>query len=178
MMLQDATASSLRHAALELHRLREEDRAWILGALTASQRSALAPLLADLVELGLPAGPSTSPAQEQRPLPTPEAASGNVPDDGSLLVLSRLLAPESPRLVAAVLAGRSPAWQSRLLGALDPGQATEVRQAMDAAARAPALQAAARAAIRRHALAEGRELGRKPSWLDRMRTRFGRGRTS
>ena len=53
-LVADDTAPSLRRAALALHALSPADRAWVLGQLTKPQQQALQPLLAELVELGIP----------------------------------------------------------------------------------------------------------------------------
>jgi len=45
----------LREAALALHALGSDDRAWLIERLTPAQQRAVAPLLAELAELGIPA---------------------------------------------------------------------------------------------------------------------------
>ncbi|MGM9485059.1 hypothetical protein ACS5PN_27970 [Roseateles sp. NT4] len=48
------TSSGLRRAALALHALSAEDRAWLLQRLSPAQREALDALLVELKELGIP----------------------------------------------------------------------------------------------------------------------------
>jgi hypothetical protein len=45
----------LREAALALHALEPDDRAWLIERLTPAEQRAVAPLLAELAELGIPA---------------------------------------------------------------------------------------------------------------------------
>ena len=44
--------NGIRHAAVAIHRLGEDDRNWLLNALSVDERGAIKPLLAELAELG------------------------------------------------------------------------------------------------------------------------------
>ncbi|QDH60163.1 hypothetical protein [Pandoraea pnomenusa] len=66
-------SEALRQAALTLHAMHPDDRQWTLQSLDDRQRDALAPLLDELRELGIPSDPtllgSLSGAGDARPEP-------------------------------------------------------------------------------------------------------------
>lgn len=108
MNLDTDTPAGLRRAALALHALGTADRDWLLQRLATPQQQALATLLAELQELGIPpdAGvirTALSEAAEAPALPRDEA-----------LALCLALERESPSL------------QSLLLAALEPAQSEAV----------------------------------------------------
>ncbi|GAB3771675.1 hypothetical protein GCM10028796_40920 [Ramlibacter monticola] len=144
MTLQLPSPSPAHRAALTLHALSGDDRAWVLEALSSQQRSVLKPLLGELDELGIPreadllrglAGTGSEAA-----IPASDALQAL--DDPGVRRLANLLAAEPPRLAAALLAAGSWPWGGQLLAGLPQAMAQEVESLARSASPAVALQAA------------------------------------
>lgn len=139
---------SLRHAALVLHGMSEEDRDWVLAALPARERERLLPLLVELQEIGVTRDPTVLDQLIERP--GSQARKGTTApldslDRQSVASLARLLNAEPPQLVACFLALRDWSWQARLARLLEPSR----RRASRPSQLAPALQDALLAAVGR-----------------------------
>ena len=136
--------SPVHRAALTLHALSSDDRAWVLEALSSHQRSVLQPLLGELDELGIPRGPDLlrglAGTGSEAAIPASEALQAL--DDPAVRRLASLLAAEPPRLAAALLAGRSWPWREQLLAALPQAMAQEVESLARSGSPALALHAA------------------------------------
>ena len=104
---------SVRHAALLMHALAEQDRTWLWERLGDQQRAMLKPLLGELSELGLP----RDEALVQEVLATHHVPSGKEVRE----VVSPLdqLDDLPPARVAELLAGEPPAFVSRLMSLKD-----------------------------------------------------------
>lgn len=137
---------NLRHAALLVHAMGDEDRDWILAALPESDRQRLAALLVELREIGVTrdatllhrvAAPASTQAQ-------PCAQESFEPlDHRALAALARVLNAEPAQLVACFLDLREWSWRSRLLRLLEPSRRSPARRTQVA----PALQHALVAAV-------------------------------
>lgn len=139
---------SLRHAALVLHGMSDEDRDWVLAALPAAERERLLPLLLELQEIGVTRDASVlgqltvrSGRQSRKAAPGPLESL----DRQSVASLARVLNAEPPQLVACFLGLRDWPWHARLVRLLDPSR----RQPSRRPQLAPALQEALLAAVGR-----------------------------
>jgi hypothetical protein len=111
----------LRKAALTLANLHEQDRAWLMGRLEAGERARVAPLLAELNELGLSLDPQSlaqviegkaggrgeGRRDEARPLAS-----------AAPRAVAEALEGEPDWLIALVLRGRSGPWRTEVLALL------------------------------------------------------------
>ena len=132
----------LREAALALHALESDDRAWLFERLTPAQQRAVAPLLTELAELGIPADArlvdealrhsarSTTRSAQQR-IVALEASQA-----------AQLLRGEPASFVACVLGLAAWPWMRAYVEGLD---ASAHRQLQDAMHDSPALTAPLRA---------------------------------
>jgi hypothetical protein len=129
-----------RRAALTIHALGEEDRAWMLGQLQPRQRAVLEPLLGELRELGVQADRSAlEQIESDSPASVTAAARLGRLGRPEIRRLARLLEQEPPQLTRALLSAGDPAWRNALLKSLDSGFATPVNGIPAAAPRGPAL---------------------------------------
>lgn len=142
-----------RQAALLLHALGEEDRAWMLAALPQQQRDTLQLLLAELRELGIPrdAGLLAPLSAEETSSPLHDL------DDAALAHVSQLLQQEPQRFTSVLLAAQPWRAHAQRLRSCAP---THVQ---DPAPAAPALEKAVLGAVQR-ALA-----ARRPASVRRSR---------
>ena len=130
----DTVLLALRRAALTLHALDPQDRAWLLERLPAARRLQLAPLLADLAELGIPADERL--VREALAAVRPSTASPGAAGDAwetlarqSAGTMAQLLKQEPEGLVARLVALRAWPWAEALLQSLDGGARRRVEQA-------------------------------------------------
>ncbi len=157
-MIHDALTPSegLRHAALALHALAPQDKAWLLQQLPDPQVRALAPLLEELQALGIP---------KDRAL-VQLALAGSRP-------LAAALEPEHALALCRSLLQETPALQSQLLSLLAAEQRTAVLAAWPAdtlrptpaslpPSWSPALQDALRQALLAQALHERKAMEARP----------------
>ena len=128
-----------RQAALLLHAMCEQDRAWALDRPPPPQRGTIETLLRELRELGIAPEPARLALAVQGDPASAEAGAGggSVPPALDPLMslsgpqarrLAGLLAGEPPQLVARLLRARSWPWQSELmdaLGAVERGRVQE-----------------------------------------------------
>lgn len=144
-MTHPGLQAPVRRAALVLHSLHDADRAWVLEALPASQRSIIQPLLDELRQLGIPRDSELSNI-----LPTPSVSPPGVGRASALEELSsegvrslaQVLREEPLQVTACLLGARAWAWQEELLGQLDPSSSARVRAMLPMLARGASLQAA------------------------------------
>ena len=111
-----AEPTPLHRAALTLHAMAANDRAWVLGALPESQRALLQPLLMELDALGVP--------KEQALIADlPEAAAVEAHgrpwllnlDGEGVAALAVVLAGQPVQLTQALLAMHAWSWRAQLL---------------------------------------------------------------
>lgn len=111
-MSQDSMASSgLRRAALALHALGEDDRAWLLERLPAGQQASLRSLLAELSELGMPRDGAVIRAALCESSEAPSALT-----EKEARKLCYALEQESPALQSLLLAALGAAERASVLG--------------------------------------------------------------
>lgn len=135
----------VQRAALVLHSLHDVDRAWVLDALPASQRSIIQPLLDELSQLGIPRDSELSNI-----LPTPSisppgagrtsALEGLGPE--GVRNLAQVLQAEPLQVTACLLGARAWAWQEELLGHFDPSSSARIRAMLPTFAAGASLQVA------------------------------------
>jgi hypothetical protein len=159
-----------RQAALTLHGLQPEDRAWVLDALPPQQRTALEPLLRELEELGIPGDVGISAEAEQSVSPRREAANMEAPNRGTLRSQAATLRKEPPKFTAAFLSRQPPGRQQQLLTVLGPAYAEQVQRCEHEAAH-PALDAAVLQVVGNH-LAACSAASREPTLRHWVRSLF------
>lgn len=125
-MKPDVEGAPLRRAALTLHALPEEDRAWMLESLSPADRQILGALLAELDGLGIPSDPAllVPPDSARR-----EDETGRWPevlDDAGIFALNGVLSREPSSVTRALLSIRTWTWRARLLEAMDARMRAEV----------------------------------------------------
>ena len=114
-----------RRAALSLHGLDDEDRAWVLSRLTESQRAELAALVRELDELGFPRHAGAVHGQSVAlPSASPETVSARSTLEDRFEAVSPQqlaagLADESPAVIAWLLARRQWRWTRKFRRRLD-----------------------------------------------------------
>ncbi|HEX7888057.1 MAG TPA: hypothetical protein VF522_01750 [Ramlibacter sp.] len=142
------TQVAARRAALTIHALGEEDRAWMLAQLQPQQRAVLEPLLSELRDLGIQSDRRVL-EQIESDSPSPVSATARLARLGRPQIqhLARLLEQEPPEVTRALLAAGDAAWRNSLLKALDPRFATRVRGLSSAVSNGPALAAALLAVV-------------------------------
>jgi hypothetical protein len=164
-----------RRAALALHALGEEDRAWMLAQLQPQHRDLVEPLLGELRELGMQPDPRALEDVENETA-VPVSASMRLASlaRAEMQTLARVLEQEPPEVTRALLFAADPAWRRVLLGALDPAFALQVGRLAPAVPAAPALQRALAVAVERKFLERQAEARRRPAWWKRgsLRRRF------
>ena len=137
-----------RRAALAIHALGEEDRAWILAQLQPQQRAQIGPLLDELRDLGIQAdGRALEQIESGSPSPVPPAARLGRLSRPELRRLARVLEQEPPEVTRALLAAAGPRLRGSLLTSLDPGFAIRVNGLTSTGPGSPALVAALVAVI-------------------------------
>jgi hypothetical protein len=143
MMVPHVPAPAQR-AALALHALAADDRAWVLGALPADQQAVIEPLLRELEDLGIPrdAGLLDTAVRCEGDRGAAAADALRALDAAQVRRLAGLLAGEPPRLAAALLAASPWPWREQLLQHLPAAVACEVVQHASPMRPAPALQLA------------------------------------
>lgn len=126
-----------RQAAVTLHGMHADDRAWLLGELDQGQRATLEGLIGELDELGFPAqldlvardiGDQAAPAQG------PREQLARAPVDDVAAALER----EPVRLVAQLLNAYDWPWADSLLASLPAPRRSAVRAALEDVSAAPA----------------------------------------
>jgi hypothetical protein len=180
MTLHVPQPSPAHRAALRLHALPEEDRAWVLAALPADQQSILRQLLRELEALGIPRD-----ADLLQPFGEgdgDEARSPGLPlhalDAAAIRQLAAVLAAEPPRLAAALLAAGDWEWREQLVAGLPVALADEVRQVAGVSQQGPAFHRAVIAETARtlaSAPGERPPVSRWQAWRRRLRA-MGRAR--
>lgn len=174
MTLDVPQPSPAHRAALRLHALPEEDRAWVLTALPADQQAILRQLLRELEALGIPRDAdllqhlAEGDGEEAR---SPSLALHAL-DGAAVRRLAAVLAAEPPRLAAALLAAGSWDWREQLVAGLPVAMADEVRQLAGASPQGPALHRAVIAETARtlaSAPAERQPVSRWQAWRRRLR---------
>lgn len=146
--------SGLRQAALLLHAMQHDDRQWVLGKLPSKERSAIAPMLAELTSLGIPrdrdilqqaiaqSNAATAPIQDASAQQSAQAQLENSSDamlrtldcikvsDGSLpwSRLVALLKDEPAGLIAQLLRIHDWSWREQALRALSPRKRARVME--------------------------------------------------
>lgn len=138
--------AAARQAALTLHALDEADRVWMLEALPPVQRLAIAPLLQELRELGIPGDAVTVVAEVDAD--TGQARPADESHEVDFGTVARILSEEPLRLTATLLASRPRQWRDGFLASLGPDYARRVQAEAVACTPAPALQAAVLGALR------------------------------
>lgn len=127
-----APTSASRQAALTLHAMCVEDRAWVLQALPDTQRLALEALLDELRELGIPAQPRLLDSVLMRQpgrVAQPSDSLQNLNATG-IEALATLLRGEPGMLVARLLRMQAWPWQAAVLTRLGGVQRQQVQDAL------------------------------------------------
>lgn len=139
-----------RRAALTLHALGTEDRAWVLAQLQPQQRARVEPLLGELRDLGIVVDrQALRGIHDDKAQPDTSSRRPARLERHGLQQLARVLEQEAPELTRALLAGGEVAWRGALLRALAPEFAQRVGRLPAASSVAPALHAALVAAVER-----------------------------
>jgi hypothetical protein len=134
----EAGSADFRRAALLLHSMPVDDRHWLLAQLSARDQERLAPLLAELEALGIPA---------DRLLVTDALAAGPHADTLAHAAIVQALLREPDRLVVALLRCGPWEWQAALFAAFTPARRRSVEAALRAVASADAPAPALRDAL-------------------------------
>ena len=135
-----ASQGGARRAALLLHTVCADDRAWLLAQLPAEERRVMEPLLAELRELNIPADRDLLAEvadAEGGALPPPNA--GTLASADPALV-AKVLAGEPLALVARVFALGPWSWSGAVLATLSPMRREQLRDRLAAAQRPDASQ--------------------------------------
>ena len=130
---------SSRQAALLMHALAADDKAWVLEQLEPDEQKQLQLLLSELGALGIPEDPAMIDIALARNAPTPAAAPT---DDDSYLSgvaatdIARALRPESTAFVRKLLACKDWPWRLEVAAelAVPASRAFDAVQAADATA--------------------------------------------
>ena len=137
-----------RRAALAIHALGEEDRAWMLGQLQ-QHRTVLEPLLAELQALGIQPDRHVLAQYESGPNAPGTALTRLIRLDRAMIrQLACVLEQEPAEVTRALLAAGDPAWRSAVLKALGPSLSARVN-AVPSMANGPALLVALAAGVER-----------------------------
>lgn len=142
MKLETVAFDEKRLAALTLHALRAEDRAWVLERVDLNQRRELEALLLELQTLGIPSDPDLVRAALQ---PAPQAVAPAIAMDALRIedsTLGRILSGESDTFAARALSLVSESRRDAVLQAMGAKQREAVIPAMSSLADAPQLDAA------------------------------------
>ena len=153
MKLETVAFDEKRLAALTLHALRVEDRAWVLERVDSTQRAELEGLLRELQTLGIPSDPDLVRAALQ---PAPQTVAPPIPMDALRIedaVLVRILSNESGVFAARALSLLSDSRREDVMRLMDSNQRDAAASAMSRLAAAPQLEAAMIRAL--HACADG-----------------------
>jgi Mg/Co/Ni transporter MgtE len=133
-----AVPPAARRAALLVHAMRELDRAWLLSQLRSEERAQLAPLLAELRELGISAdraileqaiGATCGPDGRQQPADAQAEAMAAL-RGADPRKLARLLRNEPVLLVAKLLRITDWPWRAAVLQKLGSVTRRKVEQAL------------------------------------------------
>lgn len=139
-----------RRAALTVHALGTEDRAWMLAQLQPQQRALIEPLLEELRDLGIHADRrALEQIQVETTSPATAATALARLDRREIRELARLLEREAPEVVRTLLAGDASSWSRSLRKALAPAFALRVSRLPPGPVAGPALHAALAAAVER-----------------------------
>lgn len=136
-----SSAAEMRRAALTLHALHGDDRAWVLGQLRGPQRNELEALLAELTELGIPRDTelvNTALASSKLALPTKPAPKVSLQVESK--ALAKLLSAEPDVIALHCLALLGEAQRAEVTGLLSGDK--RVRLKSTPLRTAPALTAA------------------------------------
>lgn len=144
MTLDVPQPSPAHRAALALHGLPGDDRAWVLAALPGDQQMLLQSLLQELEELGIPREASLFDGIAGNRHEQAAAAADPLQalQGAGVQRLADLLAAEPPRIAAALLAGGPWPWREQLLCALPTALVQEVQRLARTVQPGAALQAA------------------------------------
>lgn len=151
-----------RRAALMVHALGAEDRAWMLAQLPPPQRAALEPLLDELRDLGIPMDRRTL-EQNDEATASPAASLARL-EGRQMGQLARMLEQEAPEIARALLDAGEPAWRGTLLKQFAPGFAVRVNRLLPRPAGGPALRAALAAAVERRLPQQQANAKGRPRW--------------
>jgi hypothetical protein len=141
---------SARRAALTVHALDPEDRAWMLAQLQPQQRAAIEPLLEELRDLGI--------RPERRALEQIQDETASLATAGGRLTrldrkeirqLARVLEQEAPEVARALLTAGEPTWRGTLMKEFAPGFAVRVNRLSPVPVAGPALRDALAVAVER-----------------------------
>ncbi|WP_322402003.1 hypothetical protein [Massilia luteola] len=125
-----------RQAAVALHGMNREDRAWLLGELDRGQCAVLEGLMRELDELGFPAAPDLAGSDlggPAVPLNGPRETLALAPAEDVAAVLER----EPVLLVAQLLNVCDWPWTEQLLASLAAPRRSAIRAAMAGVSAAP-----------------------------------------
>ena len=125
--------ASSRRAALLLHAVGADDRAWLLAQLPAQERHLMETLLADLRELEIPADRELlgEIAETAQALPAPAGALA----EAAPAVVARVLAAEPLDLLVRVFALGPWPWGGAVLAALSPLRREQLQDRLKTARR-------------------------------------------
>lgn len=136
-----ASQAGTRRAALLLHTVSADDRAWLLSQLPVEERRMMEALLTELHELGIPADrdllAEVAAAGGAAVLPPPNAGALASADPA---LVAKVLAAEPLALIARVLALGPWAWSGAVLAALSPIRREQLRDRLAAVPRPDAAQ--------------------------------------
>jgi len=143
----DPHPAPLRSAALLLHAMPQDDRAWMMAALPNGQRDSLAPLLDELESLGIPGDPGLIEelATSEEGIAVPAPRWPQQLDAGEVVVLCDVLAGEPLGLSRFLLAMQSWSWAPHL-----QARRAALQLVIPGRSSAPCLEEAVLAALKSH----------------------------
>lgn len=134
-----AEAGAARHAALLLHTVSDDDRAWLLSRMDGAERARLQGLVDELRTIGIPPAPEL--LDELGPIATVRSGAAPAGRGGlqhaDAAALAGVLAAEPAELIARVIALGPWPWTGALLARLGALQRQQVMDRVAALARAP-----------------------------------------
>jgi hypothetical protein len=186
----DGIAQGARRAALLLHAMAPEDRAWVLEALPAAQRHQLASLLEELEALGIErdpslieevtgaipndasrtetprvnhSGPRNPDGEQSRDVP-PLAIRLDALGPGEVLALARAFQREPAGVIADLLRLADMPWRQAFLAAFEPARRREIEEALDSRRALGPVAPRMRTALTQAALDAARAERIGPAW--------------